>query len=510
VGPTAFSYDRLAGRPARVYPNLCQDRYARCSIPNGDGTWTLFVTVPGLSAIHWDPVREEATATRLLPALDAHGRRAVYSVIRNDAGHAFVPGCGWYDPRARRVVATSPAPARDFDWCQRQGDEAWGYTREDGGLLVARWHLPSGDVTDVARLTEAAELHLDPATGEIALITTAGEFRRHDLATGALRLARRLPVTGIQHIDRVQRLDRDRLLGTPFITQRFWEVNLATGQGYDCGRAAPGGGEILHTWRLGGKVFMASYASGALVEYDPAEHPHYPENPRVVAAPAHAMRPVGGADDGGSVLWYACSRPYGLLGGVLVRYDTTTGATRLAEDPLGPRQVMALGWDADRRRLLAGSSFHADCQSATPQEQTCCFAVFDGESLAVRGQLAAPAGVTYAAIVARLADGRWLVYLRDGTPLFGLLTLGADDSLSLAPLPTPFAACSDFCAAGPPGWLAVLHEQQVTLWHLPECTPHPVAAPWPVHGVRADATSLYLIGRDELVAMDGCWATPEA
>ena len=167
--------------------------------------------------------------------------------------------------------------------------------------------------------------------------------------------------------------------------------------------------------------------------------------------------------------------------------------------------MMSLGWDQAGRRLLAGSSFYADCQSATPAVESCLFAVLDGATLAVRRTLEAPPGVVYAAVVAPLADGRWLVYLRGGPTVFGLLTVGADDALGLELIATPFDECADFCAAGPPGWLAVLRQEEVTLWELPGCTPHPIAAPWPVHGVRADAQSVYLIGQKELVAIDGIW-----
>jgi len=58
--------------------------------------------------------------------------------------------------------------------------------------------------------------------------------------------------------------------GTPFITQRFWEVDFRTRRGRDCGRATSGVGEVLQTWSLRGKVYLASYTRGELVEYDPA------------------------------------------------------------------------------------------------------------------------------------------------------------------------------------------------------------------------------------------------
>jgi hypothetical protein len=35
-----------------------------------------------------------------------------------------------------------------------------------------------------------------------------------------------------------------RIFGAPYINQRFWDIDLASGQGSDLGRAAPGGGQI--------------------------------------------------------------------------------------------------------------------------------------------------------------------------------------------------------------------------------------------------------------------------
>lgn len=253
-------------------------------------------------------------------------------------------------------------------WFARRGRRAWGTTHEHGNARVGLWDMDSGAVHDVCTVPDSQVLNMNlTESGKIVAVNIYGEFMRFDGESGALEMSRRLPTDACGAIDCLCRIDENRLLGTPFITQRFWEVDLKTGRGVDCGRAAPGCGEVLRTWKLGGKVYMAAYTGGELVEYDPAVHPHFPENPRVVAVPPHGMRPVASADDGRRI-FYACSHPYGHLGSILTRYDTRTGEAVYRDDPLPEQQIHSLCYVKASRSLLCGigvrsGDVRAPCQT---------------------------------------------------------------------------------------------------------------------------------------------------
>ncbi len=281
-------------------------------------------------------------------------------------------------------------------------------------------------------------------------------------------------------------------------------MDLETGEGYDCGRAAPGGGEILRTWRIGGKVYMASYASGNLVEYDPAMHPHFPENPHVVATPPHAMRPVADAHDGRH-LWYASNNHYGHLGSTLTRYDTVTGRYTCAVKPLGDQQITSLWYDTSRDRLLAATTIHADCQSCPPTCETGLFAVFDPVTLEVRSRAEAPAGTVRATILAPLGDDRWLVVLFGEQGRFAELD-GERLALTDTGWPVP-ANTLQYAYAGRPGWYLLLREKRVELWDMRERRCHTVLRENVDGYMHAGEGTVYVLGRDRLWYLDDVLGT---
>lgn len=311
-GPTAVSFDTHRCETTRIYTHVAPDHYLRGHIANGDGTFTVVAATPGISLLHWNPKDEEIGVTRISEDVDEHGRSArstYHRLVQDDQGHVYLPFRGWYDPVNRDFVDDGPRPDREMAWFARHEDYFVGAASADGDTTVALWEIASGEVNDVARCTDCQVLGVNlTANGSIVCMSLYGEFTRRDLHSGRLEISRVLPATGVQHTDCLRMIDGNRLLGTPFITQRFWEADLNSGEGFDCGRAAPGGGEILQTWRIGGRIFMAEYGGGRLVEYDPQIHPHFPENPRVVANPPASNRPIAAADDG-RYIYYACNAP---------------------------------------------------------------------------------------------------------------------------------------------------------------------------------------------------------
>ena len=476
-GPTAISFDIGAREVSRIYPHIAQDCYLRGHVANGDGTFTVVAGTPGVSLLHWDPASEEIEVTRISKDVDAHGRDARstwYRLVQDDAGRVYMPYYGWYDPLSREFVDDGPRPAREMTWFARHGDTFVGAASRDGDSAVAVWDPASGEVTEVARCRDCSVLNLNlTASGGIVGVSLYGEFTRRDLHSGRLEISRLLPATGVQHTDCLRMIDQDRLLGTPFITQRFWEANLETGEGFDCGRAAPGGGEILQTWRIGDRIFMAEYGGGRLVEYDPNVHPHFPENPRVVANPPASNRPIAAAGDG-RCIYYSCSAPYGRLGSTLTRYDTETGISNAAVNPIPNQRIVSLAYDADYDRLLAATHFDADGRSCPPASDRCYIAELRADDLAVATTIEAPGGASGVSIIGPLASDRWLCRVTgsfdiDGVAVEDMLLQVGGEPLELArtetawPVPAGWGA---ICPTPTPGRFTVQVDGRVELWDL--------------------------------------------
>ena len=405
----AVSFDTRAGRTARIHELATPDHYLRCHHAHPDGTYSLELQCPGLTFARWDPRTETVRLNRLPVAVDPHGNGfLLYSLIAGDDGRLYLPGVGWYDPD-RGVIGSGPRPADDsFTWFERDATHAYG--NRPGTTLFRRWCLATNEVTDLGDFPSTG-LGFAGTTltrsGRLVGVSVAGLFSRIEARTGALELSRRLPTDGVQPVDCVIRIDRERVLGTPFITQRFWETNLRTKRGFDGGPAAPGVGEVLRVWRLGGRIYLAAYIGGELMEYDPARPPGFPENPRVVAKPPTGMRPIASADDGRHI-FYACSHHYGHLGSVYVRYDTRTGAAFYRDDPLPDQQMISFCYDRASRSLLCGTTYEADAASVPPRTQTTVLARLDAATGDVRQQTPGPTGAVGVRLIGPLGRGRWL------------------------------------------------------------------------------------------------------
>ena len=213
--------------------------------------------------------------------------------ISDVEGRRYLPELGWFDPGKWRLDGRGPRPGKEMTWFARQGDTAFGAEDLKGAAAIHEWDMKTGCVRHVCDMPDS-QIHSCNLTrsGRIVAVNVYGVFYRFDAMRGALELTRVLPTDAVSYVDCLCRMDEDRLLGTTFITQRFWEANIKTGHGMDCGRAAPEWGEVTQTWKVGRKVYMAAYIGGELVEYDPSTPPRYPENPRVQRGPATAGSPL--------------------------------------------------------------------------------------------------------------------------------------------------------------------------------------------------------------------------
>jgi hypothetical protein len=163
-----------------------------------------------------------------------------------------------------------------------------------------------------------------------------------------------------------------------------------------------------------GKIYMAIYVGGDLMEYDPAKPARYPENPRVVASPHDTLRPLAILNVG-SKIYYPSSALYGQLGCILTRYDVKTGVAAYAHDPLPALAIRSLFHDAKAKKLIVGTGIHADCQSAPATAKSAAIAVIDPDTLKSVKSASLPAGIELVSVVAPMGGGRYACIAKMGS-----------------------------------------------------------------------------------------------
>ncbi|MDE2999389.1 MAG: hypothetical protein OXU79_09980 [Gemmatimonadota bacterium] len=235
--------------------------------------------------------------------------------------------------------------------------------------------------------------------------TRTGQTDRMDLeSTGPMSAHALCPVP-----------ERGLIFGAPFINQRFWVVDMETGDGQDCGRAAPGGGQINQIiWEpITRHVLQSSYTTSSVTAFDPEARPDWPHNPRVLASAQHEgqMRPTGLVHDGRYV-WMATSPEYGRLGGALSRIDPTTGEILVWRHLVRDQKVNSVQVDSNRRRVFCGTEIFADANSAPPTQTTGRVLSFDMDSLTVDRSQAIREGESAARVLVVLASGEVLASQR--------------------------------------------------------------------------------------------------
>ncbi len=427
---TAIVFDTRARKVVRRIPDLCGAHYMRFSLPNGDGSYSFIFQTPGQQMLRWTPETDDIQLSGVQGLADVRSLY-LYRLIHDSRWGWYLPTRGWYDAANDVMRDDGPRPQQEMVWFARHEEWAYGCWPEKGDLSVARWDLVTGHVEPVCKIPNANHFNVRlTASGKLVCVDLYGTFRLIDPDSGALEMSRVLPTAAAQPIDCLRRIDEKRLLGTPFITQRFWEVDLESGEGRDCGRAASGSGEVLQTWRIGGRIYMASYTSAELSEYDPSMPAAFPENPRVVAGHPRGMRPVAAADDGRH-LWYASRSHYGQLGCTVTRYDTRTGETRYAVDPIPNLYINSMMLEAKATSLLCGTGIHADGFSAEPIAEHSEIVRLDARTLEVRDRLASPSHTAVIRIVGAVEEAMYLCVLQDGAG--GEMAILDADAMAFAP-----------------------------------------------------------------------------
>lgn len=522
---TAFSFDYRQRRSSRVYSDVYeasgiapeeQAHYSRYHFLNSDGSYSFITLTPGVTVFRWNPQTDELTARRLcdLAPETWEANRGVLEkyyygpvrLIHNEKGETYFPYLGWCDGQGD-IVASEPRPQREMKWFARHEDFAWGMMVKDAQTTVGRWDMKSGEVTDLCTMNDTQGFGVTMSQQRrIVMVNVYGEFRRYDSETGALEVSRQLPTNAVGHVDCLCRVDEDRLLGTPFISQRFWLANLKTGEGFDAGRAASGSGEVLQTWKINGKVYMASYTQGQLTEFDPAGRGAFPENPRLVAQPPGGMRPVA-ATQCGDVLYYSCSYHYGHLGGVLTKFNTVTGEASYKDDPFPAQCIKSLHYHAADHSLIGGSTIYADCRSCPPTADRSAFVRLDAETLEVRQTQFSEGESVLSEVYGQLDEQTYLARLHDGKGGMEWLRLDAQ-TLESQPFEHPALQTPDLHSIkyAQRSGLYIWHMQgQFELWDMSRMERlailHDDAG---IYRYHVQDASLYLVTHDQVIVLEGC------
>ncbi len=325
-----------------------------------------------------------------------------------------------------RLKTEIPAP-------EGEGVSAWSRKTAllDGQVLA--WGLGTNKLYSLnhekgqwSALTEKSVLPVDPKTpegcdafavledGSVAGLTRGCDFFRIRRGTGEATV-RPLNITGLVNAQAMRVAGNGKarkIYGSSHVLQRFFEVDAESGEGRDCGDSGPGGGQINDmAWDAQrNKLYMASYTSCTLLEYDPLQKGCFPENPRVIAKVGHGqMRPlmILQAEEGRHV-WMISSPSYGTLGGALSRIDPESGEVQVIR-PLVPDHTptwMALSKDGEK--LLLTTTVEGDCGSQHPTQPSAALVVFDIKSMQVERIKIPFEGVERLMGLMTLSDGRIL------------------------------------------------------------------------------------------------------
>ena len=366
------------------------DGWMDAGFANADGTYTLnFVNVHKKTSTlrRWDPKTDAVEEIAFAPICN------YMNGIPRFGGRRYVGGLGWTDSHGR--VADGPIPKDGIDWADTDGrfsigsDWAPASGRDDSRIY--RWEPESGEIKVLGEVEDTPRYSVAlTKDGGAAALSVYGRFVRFD-EDGSRAVDVMLDTDSVILCDCVLRADEHTILGTPFITQCFWTIDEATGEGCDRGRATAGVGEVMRTWKLGGKVYMASYTEGQIAEFDPQKGGRFPDNPRPVVRPKHSMRPMGAAQSD-TVIYSASNHHYGEHGFELVSYNTVTGEVKEHDDPIPHQQAVSLYYNETHHLLIGATDSRSDCEKAPRVYDHAVVALFDAETLDVVGVFDGPKG----------------------------------------------------------------------------------------------------------------------
>lgn len=388
-------YDYRDERLVKVFRPIDTDDptalYGHCAAEAPDGKVLLAIDVPQARFIVLDV--ESMTAVSHTPpniegigstndALFWEGELAVF--VRGDL-HLMT-----YPRFELRETITKPDAGGVGGKACLVGGRLYAYCNADGGLYVLDRSVGKWEVA-TSEWTEGGNTTIHPwGDTDVCGVTVSGETLRFNTVNGEVDRMD-LESTGPMGSHALCVVpDKNLIVGAPFINQRFWTVNIETGVGVDCGRAAPGGGQINQIiWEpITQRVLMSSYTTSAVTAYDPSAPLDWPNNPSLLASAQNEgqMRPMGLVHDG-QYVWLATSPAYGTLGGALSRIDPQSGDIKIWRHLVPDQKVNAVLVDPERRKVYCSTEIYGDANSAPPTQTTGQLVSFDMDALeAVRIQ----------------------------------------------------------------------------------------------------------------------------
>ncbi len=374
---------------------------------NGDGTYTLRYGECGSGNcvfVRWDPCAKTAKEVLKLESAPLYLAR----LPRLD-GKRYLEGVGWISPDGEICDGIRPSVS-DLFWTDSDERYALGckWDQKNDVTEVWRWDLVTNEVVKLCDFPDSTEYQIAlTQDGGAASVNVYGEFRRYD-GNGNLVVETKLESDRINTSNEFIRADEHTILGTPFITQRFWTVDTRTGEGIDRGRATAGVGEVMKTWHLNGKVYMASYTKGQITEFDPKKGGEFPENPRVVASPPHSMRPIGTTQND-TTIFSAANHPYGTHGFEFTSYNTVTGEVTIKDDPIPNQQMYTLYYNKKHNLLIGATDSNSDAGMAKKADDHGTVALLDPDTLEVKELFRAPSGDGCMLVLGALDEDRYLI-----------------------------------------------------------------------------------------------------
>ncbi|MBE6552344.1 MAG: hypothetical protein E7665_09475 [Ruminococcaceae bacterium] len=404
----SVSFDTVKRETVRIYDDTITATCSYGNIPNGDGTYTVTYIDKNSGnwryAI-WDPHEEcltEAVVTKYeIPNMP----------LMKD-GKAYISRGSerfWYDP-SDRSFSKENICNRSAIFFGSKGDVAYGAEHTGGEAQILSWDMKGSEHKVLCSVPNSNGQMMRLTRDEkIIVVTIYGDFYKFD-SDGNRLMFKELDSRSYGALDCLILTNDGILVGTPFITQRFWVHDLNTGIGYDAGRAADGGGEVLQVRELNGKVYMASYTQGRLTEYDPKKPANFPENPRIVAAPKNSMRPKCQANDGTN-FYYISNHPYGKSGCEITKYNTLTGELLCNDSPVDGLAFWSMQYNKKYNVLVAGSTVATDCGIAKETADICCLAVFSADTLELIALLNCEKGVRIVTVAGSVNEDEYLIFM---------------------------------------------------------------------------------------------------
>ncbi len=458
-------FDTRLKKTVTVFKDAWPHKYMHNSFNNGDGTFTVILTTPGTGYYNWDPTTCKLVLKHDFPIHDQAAGAASSHLTDNNM--FYVPYKGWFNP-VENCFIEGIKPEEEAVWLKydKENNTVYGGINDAVSCTIVKWDTLTGKVTKLYTVQYANTQLLAFTKDNTAIVLNKyGYFYRIDLKNKCLETCKRLETDEYGRTDCLRRINEKTLLGTPFITQRFWTVDLETGKGTDCGRVVSSGGQVNLTWKIDNKIYMAAYTSGELAKYDPELPVFFPENPYVVVNPPKpAMRPVGGADDGES-LYYTCDNEYGLQGCMIVKYNTKTNRSMYTKDVLPGQQIRSLFYDREKKVLVGGSTPEGDCGSYIPSVYESYFSLIDPETLKVIKTIKAAEGTKQAHVAGLLGNGKALIRHADKNANVWNYENNTYESLELPNLGN--RKINGFVPTVKPGYFVVHVDTDLELWDLP-------------------------------------------